>query len=98
MEERAMATWSAAHGEQCATHECQQKAVWHFQAGDVGSDYCDPCHDKIVGLGDEDPLDNDDSDDEDWLDMLCSLGADGQCGQAGSEFCDFECRRWEAQD
>lgn len=34
-------------------------------------------------------------DDEDWLDMTCSLGPDGQCGQAGSEFCDFECRRFE---
>ena len=55
-------------------------------------------HDWVVAALAE--LDHDDESDdaEDWLDMLCRLRADGQCGQAGSEFCDFECRRWEVQD
>ena len=40
-------TLSYSHGDKCASDGCNRVAVVHFEAGDVGSDYCSTCMDKI---------------------------------------------------
>lgn len=95
-----MGAWTKAHGQQCASADCGSTAVWHYDAGGVGSDYCDACRDRIddhlvhhVFFDDADAHEGDD----DWDELMCSMGVDGQCGQAGSEYCDFECPTMRAR-
>lgn len=40
-------TLSDAHSDKCASDKCDRIAVVHFEAGDVGSDYCSTCIDAI---------------------------------------------------
>ena len=68
--------WTKAYGDKCASDGCKSKAQWHMLAGDVGSDYCDQCHDRI-----EDHLDPDDHSDEGYCDRCGNTGElDCHCG------------------
>lgn len=33
--------------ERCGTDDCGRLAIWRFDAGDVGTQYCDVCRIKI---------------------------------------------------
>lgn len=31
------------HSSTCASDHCNRRAVWHFEVGGIGSQYCDGC-------------------------------------------------------
>jgi len=42
---------------QCASQNCGRSARWHFQRGDIGSDYCSTCREAIEHESIEERLD-----------------------------------------
>lgn len=47
-------SWEKLSGDarlrECAYEDCGQHVSWRMESGDVASEYCTPCKEKIVAL------------------------------------------------
>lgn len=71
-----MDVWRAAHSTKCASVGCGSRAIWHFESGGVGSDYCDQCRDRI-----DDQIEGDDAHGDEYCEHCHNTGeVDCYCG------------------